>query len=382
MTKRHINIMNINKYSRSYRVITAAALLPIGLFFASCHNSQADDENVSESQGVQVKIIHLQKSQLDASLRLPGEIKPFQFADLYAKVNSYVKNVNVDLGSQVVAGQVLATLDAPEMNTQLLEAQSRLHTKEAMFRASRATYERLLKTSKVPGTISPNDLDMAFEKMSADSAELLSSRSSYHEVQQMLGYLVIRAPFSGVISQRNVHPGTYVGPAGKGSDKPLFRLEEQQKLRLSIAVPEIYTDEAHHAGDVRFTVKSLPGDTFTAKINRIAGSLDVKLRSEILEMDVANKNARLLPGMYAEVQMPMPGKKDVYVVPKSAIITNSEKVFVIKSVNGKAVWILVKCGNESNGRVEVFGDLSDNDQLVQNGSDEIKEGTPLQAVAK
>ncbi|MFY0253186.1 efflux RND transporter periplasmic adaptor subunit [Chitinophaga sp. 30R24] len=374
--------MNIYKYSLSYRAMTAAALLPIGLFFASCHNSEASDEAGTDDQRVQVKVIHLQKSQLDASLKLPGEIKPFQFADLYAKVNSYVKAVNVDLGSQVVAGQVLATLDAPEMNTQLLEAQSRLHTKEAMYRASKATYERLLKTSKVPGTISPNDLDMAFEKMSADSAELLSSRSSYHEVQQMLGYLVIRAPFSGVISQRNVHPGTYVGPAGKGSDKPLFRLEEQQKLRLSVAVPEIYTDAARHASDVQFTVKSLPGDTFTAKVNRIAGSLDVKLRSEILEMDVANKAAKLLPGMYAEVQMPLPGKKDVYVVPKSAIVSNSERVFVIKAVNSKAVWIPIKCGNESNGLVEIFGDLSDNDQLVQNGSDEIKEGTLLQAATK
>jgi membrane fusion protein (multidrug efflux system) len=374
--------MNIKKYSLSYRIMTAAAFLPLALFFSSCHHTQAEDGTHNESEGVQVKIIHLQKGQLDASLKLPGEIKPFQFADLYAKVNSYVKNVNVDLGSQVSAGQVLATLEAPEMNTQLLEAQSRLHTKEAMFRASRATYERLLKTSKVPGTISPNDLDMAFEKMSADSAELLSSRSSYYEVQQMLTYLTIRAPFSGVISQRNVHPGTYVGPAGKGSDKPLFRLEEQQKLRLSVAVPEIYTDDAHHAGDVRFTVKSLPGDTFTAQVNRIAGSLDTKLRSEILEMDITNKDRRLLPGMYAEVQMPLPGKKEMYVVAKSAIVSNSEKVFVIKSVNNKAVWVPIRRGNEANGLVEIFGNLSDNDQLVQNGSDEIKEGTLLQAVTK
>lgn len=382
MTKRHINIMNINKYSLPYRVMAVAALLPAAFIFSSCHNSRADDDNATESQGVQVKVIHLEKGQLQSALKLPGEIKPFQFADLYAKVNSYVKNVNVDLGSHVTTGQVLATLEAPEMNTQLLEAQSRLHTKEAMFRASRATYERLLKTSRVPGTISPNDLDMAFEKMSADSAELLSSRSSYHEVQQMLGYLVIRAPFNGVISERNVHPGTYVGPAGKGSDKPLFRLEEQQKLRLSVAVPEMYTDDARHASEVHFTVKALPGDTFTAKISRIAGSLDVRLRSETLEMDVANKDARLLPGMYAEVQMPMPGKKDVYIVPKLAVISNSEKVFVIKSVNGKAVWVPVKCGNESTGKIEVFGDLSDNDQIVLNGSDEIKEGTPLQVAAK
>ncbi|MCW3462244.1 efflux RND transporter periplasmic adaptor subunit [Chitinophaga nivalis] len=374
--------MNIKNYSLLYRSMTAAALLPLGLFFAGCHNTQAEDESGKESEGVQVKMIHLQKSQLEASLKLPGEIKPFQFVDLYAKVNSYVKSVQVDLGSQVSAGQVLATLDAPEMNTQLLEAQSRLHTKEAMFRASRATYERLLKTSKVPGTISPNDLDMAFEKMSADSAELLSSRSSYHEVQQMLGYLTIRAPFSGVISQRNVHPGTYVGPAGKGSDKPLFRLEEQQKLRLAVAVPEIYTDDAHHAGDVHFTVKSLPGDTFTAHVSRIAGSLDTKLRSELLEMDIANINRKLLPGMYAEVQVPLPGKKDVYVVPKGAIVSNSEKVFVIKSVNGKAVWVPVQRGNEANGQVEIFGNLSDQDILVQNASDEIKEGTSLQAAAK
>jgi hypothetical protein len=83
--------MNINKYSPSYRVMTAAALLPLGLFFASCHSSRADDDNENEDGRVQVKIIHLQKSQLNASLKLPGEIKPFQFADLYAKVNSYVK---------------------------------------------------------------------------------------------------------------------------------------------------------------------------------------------------------------------------------------------------------------------------------------------------
>ncbi|NSL89612.1 efflux RND transporter periplasmic adaptor subunit [Chitinophaga solisilvae] len=368
--------MTIHKYS------LYVALLPLALSFTACHSSRAEDDEHTESQGVQVKLIALHKSQLDAGLKLPGEIKPFQFADLYAKVNSYVKNVNVDLGSQVTAGQVLATLDAPEMHTQLLEAESRLHTKEAMFRASRATYNRLLKTSKVPGTISPNDLDMAFEKMSADSAEYLSARSAIHEVQQMLSYLVIRAPFGGVISQRNVHPGAYVGPAGKGSDRPLFRLEEQQKLRLAVAVPEIYTDDAHRAEQVHFTVKSLPGDTFTAQVNRIAGSLDTRMRSELLEMDIANKEKRLLPGMYAEVSLPLPGKKDVYVIPKSALVSNSEKVFVIKMTAGKAVWIPVQRGNEADGKVEVFGNLSDNDQLVQNASDEIKEGALLQAVTK
>jgi membrane fusion protein (multidrug efflux system) len=367
--------------NRKY-ITTVGAMLLLGMGFSACHQASAEHESAAESQGVQVKTFALQKSQLDGMLRLPGEIKPYQFADLYAKVTSYVQQVNVDMGSQVTAGQVLATLEAPEMNAQLLEAQSRLHTKEAIFRSSRATYNRLLKTSKVPGTISPNDLDLAFEKMSGDSAELLSAKSSYHEVQQMLGYLTIRAPFSGVISQRNVHPGTYVGPAGKGSDKPLFRLEQQQKLRLSVAVPEVNTNGLKQEGQIHFTVKSLPGDTFSAKITRVAGSLDTRLRTEQLEMDIDNTDKRLLPGMYAEVKLPLPGKAAVYIVPKSAIVSNSEQVFVIKVVNQKAVWVPVKRGNEANGQVEIFGDLTDNDELVKNASDEIKAGTPLVVVQK
>lgn len=367
--------------TRKYIVANTAVLL-LGLGFTSCHNSSAESETPIESQGVQVKTFALKKSTLDGMLKLPGEIKPYQFADLYAKVTSYVQRVNVDMGSQVSEGQVLATLEAPEMNAQLLEAQSRLHTKEAVFRSSRATYNRLLKTSKVPGTISPNDLDLAFEKMSGDSAELLSAKSSYHEVQQMLGYLIIRAPFSGVISQRNVHPGTYVGPSGKGSDKPLFRLEQQQKLRLSVAVPEVNTGGLKEDGQVHFTVKSLPGDTFTARITRVAGSLDTRLRTEQLEMDIANPDKKLLPGMYAEVKLPLPGKTEVYIVPKSAIVSNSEQVFVIKVTGNKAVWVPVKRGNEANGQVEIFGELADNDVLVRNASDEIKAGTPLVSAQK
>ncbi|HEY0608937.1 MAG TPA: efflux RND transporter periplasmic adaptor subunit [Chitinophaga sp.] len=353
---------------------------PLLMLAVSCNGSHAEDETKEAQTAVQVKTLVLQKSQLEHVLKLPGEIKPFQFADLYAKVNSYVKQVQVDLGSQVNQGQILATLEAPEMNSQLLGAQSRLHTREAVFRASKANYERLLRTSKVPGTISPNDLDMALSKMSADSAELLAARSAYQEVQRMLDYLVIRAPFSGVISQRNVHPGTYVGPGARGAELPMFRLEEQAKLRLAVAVPEAYTDDLQQAGEVRFTVRSLPGDTFRARVARVAGSLDTKLRTEMLEMDINNKDKQLLPGMYAEAQLPLPGKKDVYVVPKSVIVSNSEKVFVIKIVNNQSKWVPVQRGNEYNGMVEIFGGLNDQDVLVKNASDEIKEGTPLQAV--
>ena len=371
--------MYIQKMSSLKYTLLAALALPAGLLVPSCHASHAEDEKKSDNAPLSVKEVTLQKTQLENVLQLPGEIKPYQFADIYAKFTSYVKTVNVDMGSQVTTGQVLATLEAPEMNTQLLEAESNLHNKEAVYQASRSTYDRMLKTSKVPGTVSPNDLEISFSKMSADSAVLLSARSSLREVQELLSYLTIRAPFSGIITLRNVHPGTYVGPSGKGSDKPLLRLEEQQRLRLSIAVPETYTSSLQQVGIVHFTVRSLPGDTFTAKIARSAGSLDTKLRAEMLEMDINNSDKRLLPGMYAEVHVALPGNHETFVVPKSAVITNSEQVFIIRVEQGKATWVPVKKGNESDGKVEVFGNLNDGDVIVSNGSDEIKEGTPVQA---
>ncbi|RAI97444.1 RND family efflux transporter MFP subunit [Chitinophaga skermanii] len=366
--------------------ISRNALLLAGLgltiSFGACNTSKGNDEKSGEENlAVQVNTVKLEKGQLQSVLNLPGEIKSFQFVDLYAKVNSYVKTVPVDMGSEVKAGQVILTLEAPEMQSQLLEAQSRLKTKEAVLRASKATYDRLLKTSKVPGTISPNDLDMAFAKMGADSAELLAARSAYRGVADMLDYLTIRAPFSGVISQRNVHPGTYVGPAGRGSEKPLLRLEEQAKLRLSIAVPEKYVSQVQNAKDVEFTVRSLPGEVFSAHVARTAGSLDTKLRSELLEMDIINTDKKLLPGMYAEVRVPLPGKQEVFIVAKSAVITNSEEVFVIKVVNNKAVWVPVQKGNEADGKVEIFGALNPGDILITNATDEIKNGVAVQVAA-
>lgn len=367
-----------NTRTMKYMLLAALALPAAGILLPACHSSQAEDNKGAENGPTQVKAVTLEKTQLENVLELPGEIKPYQFADLYAKFTSYVKTVNVDMGSQVSTGQVLMTLEAPEMNTQLLEAQSRLHNKEAVYQASRSTYDRMFKTSKIPGTISPNDLEIAFSKMSADSAELLSARSSLREIQELLGYLTIRAPFNGIITVRNVHPGAYVGPAGKGSDKPLLRVEEQNRLRLSIAVPETYTSSLQNTGLVHFTVRSLPGDTFTAKVNRVAGSLDTKLRAEMLEMDINNTDKKLLPGMYAEVHIDLPGSHDTFVVPKGAVITTSEKVFVIKVVDNKATWVPVRKGNESNGKVEIFGNLADGDAVVTNGSDEIKDGQPVQ----
>ncbi len=236
----------------------------------------------------------------------------------------------MDVGSEVSAGQLLVTLEAPELSSSLSGAESKLKSQEAIYIASKANYNRLVETSKTPGTISQNDLDQADARQKSDYAQLEAARSAYNEIAETLKYLEIRAPFTGVISARNVNAGAYVGPSGKGSEFPLFTLQEQKHLRLVVSVPEASTGYLTMSGEVRFTVKSLPDRVFKAKIKRLAGALDERLRSERVEMDVDNDYKKLLPGMVAEVNLPLPAPDSTFVVPQTAVVNSTQRIFVIR----------------------------------------------------
>jgi membrane fusion protein (multidrug efflux system) len=323
-----------------------------------------------------VKLYAVKKGKLSSTITVPGELIPYQEVDLYAKINSYVKNLLVDIGSEVHRGQLLATLEAPEINSQLAGAESHIKQLEALYFASKATYDRLYITSKTPGTVSLNDLELAEAKKNSDLANVEAAKSFYKEIAANLNYLEIRAPFDGVITMRNVNLGAYVGPGGKGTD-PLFVLQDQKRMRLVISVPENFTGGLSHKDNVSFTVGSLPNQKFTAQVKRLAGALDVKLRSERLEMDVYNTSRKLLPHMYANVSVPLPSGDSTLIVSKGAVATSTEKVFVVRVVNHRAEWVDVKKGAQSGDMIEVFGDLKAGDQVVQQASDEIRDGSPV-----
>jgi RND family efflux transporter MFP subunit len=313
-------------------------------------------------------------------LQIPGELIAYQQVDLYAKENSFVKNVYVDVGSEVKQGQLLVTMEAPELGSQLAGALSNIKSREAVYTASKANYDRLYETSQTPGTVSPNDLEQATARRNSDLAQLEAAKSSYKQITEMQGYLQIRAPFNGIITTRNANPGAYVGPSGKGSEVPLFTLQEQKKLRLVIAVPEAYTSYLNHNNEVSFTVKSLPDQKFTAQVKRMAGAIDSRLRSERIEMDVMNNDKKLLPGMVAEVNLPLPSNDSTFIVPKTAVVNSTESVFVVRVVDKKAERVDVKTGREANGNIEVYGNLNPGDLLLRTATDEIRSGKMLENV--
>lgn len=351
----------------------------------SCGSSSAKEEKAKEGPAAApaLEAFSLQQGQLTSSIKIPGELVAFQRVDLYAKVSSFVRKLYVDVGSEVKAGQLLVTMEAPELNSQLSGAESRLKSQEAIYLSSKATYDRLLETSKTPGTVSQNDLDIAFAKQKSDLAQLDAAKASFREVGDTRNYLEIRAPFSGVISRRNVSAGAYVGPAGKGSDLPIFTLQEQKKLRLVVSVPEAYNSYLHNNSEVKFSAKSLPNQEFTARVSRLSGALDERLRSQSVEMDVLNNDKKLLPGMVAEVSIPLTSNDNAaspFVVPSKAVLNSTQGVYVIKVVNNKAVWVPVKTGRKIDDQTEIFGDLTLNDTLIKIASEEIRDSSAIKHI--
>jgi RND family efflux transporter MFP subunit len=328
------------------------------------------------------EVFSLHKEILASSLQIPGELIAFQQVDIYAKENSFVKKIYVDVGSQVKSGQLLATMEAPELNSQLSAAASRLKSQEALYIASKANYDRLVETSKTPGTIAPNDIDLALARKNSDYAQWEAAKSAYAEVENRRSYLEIHAPFDGVISARNINPGAYVGPSGKGSEYPMFTLQEQTKLRLAVSVPEAYTSYLHENDTIHFTVNAFPNQLFTARVNRLAGALDNRLRSQRTEMDVINPGRKLLPGMVADVHLSLVSRDSSFIVPRSALVNSPERVFVIRIRDNKMEWVDVKKGREANGKLEVFGKLNPGDIIVKTASEEMRDGSPAGALMR
>lgn len=323
--------------------------------------------------------INIKKTNPQVKMKLPGEIIADQQVAIYAKVNSYVKSLKVDIGSTVSKGQVILVLDAPEIQSQIATARSKWMAQEAVYTATKASYERVLNASKTEGAISNDAIDQITAKKSSDEAQLTAAKSAYNELKAIEDYLVIRAPFNGVITERNVDLGTYVGPAGKGSDKPLMVIQTNSKLRLALSVPEANTPYLNLGDTIRFVVKSLPQKKYFGKISRKSGALDSRLHAERIEVDVINSNNDLKPLMVAEAMIPLQANAPTFFVPKTAVVESNMGVYVIRIENGKTKHVPVTKGRMMPETVEVFGELNEDDAILVKASEEIAEGKDVAA---
>ena len=335
-----------------------------------------------------VEVIRVTAKAVDRQVKLPGEFQPYLAVPIYAKLPGFVKRVAVDRGSTVKQGQVLVTLEAPEMQAQIVEAQSKAQAlglqkaeAEAKLAGAQSTYDRLKSASATPGVVAENDVVVAQKTVEAAQAlvrsyedSIKAAQAQVQSVKDLAQYLTLKAPFDGIITERNVHPGALVGP---GTGAPLLKLHQVSRLRLVVAVPEALVGATVKGARVAFTVPAYPGETFYGVLNLMAHDLDEKTRSMAAELDVKNPDLRLSAGMYPEVQWPVRRPQPSLLVPPTSIVTTTERIFVIRVSNGVAQWVNVGRGARVGDLIEVFGALKDGDTIVRRGTDEIREGSKV-----
>lgn len=321
-------------------------------------------------------------------LDLPGELAAFRTVALYPKVQGFVEWIGVDRGSRVRKGEELVRLQAPELAAQASEAEAKVQMvraqgleTEAKYAADQATYRRLKAASKTPGVVSGNEVEIAqhtaeasLARSQAWRASEKAARDAADAVRNTEGYLKVAAPFDGVVSERNVHEGSLVGPTGTGAAQPMVRVQDVARLRLVVALPESEIGGIVMGDRVVFSVPAQPGVTFSGVVSRKAEAVDVKTRTMPIELDVENADRRIAPGMYAQVKWKSRRPRPTLFVPPSAVVTTTERTFVIAVRDGKTVWVDVKRGATSGHQIEIFGELQAGEKVVARGSDELRAG--------
>lgn len=346
---------------------------------SSCSSSESADpktKNKPEKKQVATKIGTVTAMKVGEHVQLPGEFLAFQEVSIYPKADGFVEKVLVDRGSKVSKGQVLMVLEAPEKEEQLVAARSNYLKAKAMLVASQEHYKRLKASSGIRGSVSALDLESAHAKMMADSAAAMGEQANFGALTKIKSYLTVRAPFDGVITERNVHPGALVS-SGVRMQGAMLTLQQQDKLRLVVDVPETYSVGLKQGKEVTFTINAMPGEQFKGKISRRSGNMNQKFRSETVEVDVANAGRKIKPGMFAEVVFEPESTHGSLTVPTSAIVTTTEGQYVVKANAGKAEFVEVRKGQQSQEVTEVFGALSLGDKIVTNPRDNLKNGASI-----
>jgi RND family efflux transporter MFP subunit len=355
---------------KQYIIIT---VLAGGLY--ACSSGAATEKKAADKPAAiaHYELAPVKKHGVSESVKLPAQLTAYQEVSIFPKVNGYVQAVLVDIGSKVHKGQLLMTLQDPELEHTSVQAREKYARAQADYTISKENYSRLLEASQTKGAISPMDLASAKAKMQADSALCNAERASWEMEKAILSYLQVTAPFDGVITERNVHPGALVSAAGR-EQKPMLELKQVDRLRLQVDVPEHIAHSLNDKTRMDFYLSAFPGKKMSAEIARKSDNINTAYRMERVEMDIPNKDNALAPGMYADVIVDAGGSPNAFSVPRPAVVTSTERKYVILVRDGKAVKKDVITGNDSDDEIEIFGDFKPDDQVIVNANDEIKEG--------
>jgi RND family efflux transporter MFP subunit len=356
--------------------VAVASLVVIGAILMIQRRSQfqALAENTETMAIPSVAVIHPTAEAGAEDLVLPGTLQAYVESPIYARTNGYLRKWYHDIGSRVSKGDILAEIDSPEVDQQLMQARADLGTAQANEHLSQITavrYSELLKTDGV----SKQEVDNANGDLAAKRAIVQSSEANVRRLEETKSFERVYAPFSGVLTRRNVDTGTLINAGNGGTSQQLFFLAQTDPIRVYVNVPEAYANSIHRRLGAYLELTQYPGQKFQGEVVRTAEAIDLSTRTLLTEVDVPNKSGLLLPGGYAQVHLEVKVQGERLQVPVNALLFRSEGLrAVVIDANHRVRLQALAIGRDYGTSLEVLTGLKPDDWIVLNPPDSIEPG--------
>jgi RND family efflux transporter MFP subunit len=322
-----------------------------------------------------VDVVYPKPDAPAAELILPGNTEAFTDSPIFARTSGYLTRWHVDIGARVKKGQLLAELETPELDQQLRQARADLATADAMHALAEITATRS-QSLLITHSVSTQERDNAVHTQTASTSTVESHRANVARLEQLQSFGQITAPFDGVITARNTDVGALVD-AGASAHQGLFRLGAIQKLRVYVPVPEARAAAAATGLQVTLTLDEYPGQKFPGTIVRNAGAIDVASRTLLVEVDVDNPRALLLPGAYVQVHFPLPAAARSVTIPANTLLFRAEGLRVGVVRDGQVTLIPITIGHDYGNTLEVLSGLESTDAVILDPSDSLTSGVAV-----
>jgi RND family efflux transporter MFP subunit len=397
--------------SRTFLVVVVllAALVAAGYYFGYAPRQRRETALAAESvqQGDVLPVVNVEpvvRSRNSENLVLPGNIEALTEAPVLARSTGYIVKRQVDIGDRVKGGQEMADIDAPELNQQILQAKAAVDQAAAAVEQAQANLEQGRSNERLAqitaqrfdnlfhkGVISRQDNDNYQTQWAAQTANvqalgkavdgaqknLAAVQANVARLNELFGYLTVRAPFDGVVTVRNVDVGALVND---GSTL-LFRVAQTGRLRIYLNVPQSEADSVHAGQNASISVSDRPNQKFPGTVTRTSNSLDPATRTLLAEVQIPNGGGLLLPGMFSQVDLSVPRKNPPLVIPSDALVVRSDgpQVAVVDGA-GNVHFTHIQLGRDFGDHLEALSGLEEGQMLAINPSDAVREGAKVKAV--
>ena len=361
-------------------VVVAATTLILGIR-SRVKAASALAEATTQTAVPSVSVVLPKPTAQAQEIILPGNIQPFISSPVYARTDGYLKKWYFDIGAHVKAGQLLATIQTPEVDEQLAQARSTLATAQANLDLAQITRERY-QGLLVKHAVAQQDVDNAVGTYSANKAIVDADMANVRHYEALVSFEKVYAPFDGVITARNTDIGDLINAGSNTAPRTdMFHIAQTGTLRVYVNVPEEYSQGVIPGQTVaEVALAEFPGKKFPGRLVRTAEAINATTRTLLVEVDLDNPKGTLFSGSYAEVHLQIPAQSSTFLLPVSSLIFRSQKLQVGVVKNGKVTVTDITPGHDFGDQIEVVAGLTANDQVITNPSDSLVSGQEVKVV--